>query len=326
MLAFLRPHHNNCAAFVQKLARPSDSASLLNCASALWRPIFHRCIFMLLLWFTTAIWAFSFSLIGVYLSGQVDSYFLVFSRVLLATLVFTPFLLRHRIAPKLAAQLMLIGAVQLGLMYIAYYHSFLLLTVPEILIFTITTPIYITLIYDALVKKFHARYLISAVLAVAGAAVIRWDNLSGDFWLGFLLVQASGICFAFGQVGYKVVFERLPAPHPPQYLVFGWFYLGALIIAVPAWLMWGNTQQLPNTSVHWGLLLWLGVVASGLGFFMWNKGSTQVNSGQLATMNNMLIPAGLLVNIVLWNHDINLLRLSAGGCIMLAALLGSQRK
>lgn len=280
---------------------------------------------MLLLWATTAIWAFSFSLIGVYLAGQVDSYFLAFSRILLATLVFLPLLVRYRIAPKLAFQLTTIGALQLGLMYLAYYHSFLLLSVPEILIFTITTPIYITLIYDLLVKQFHRRYLISALLAVIGAAIIRWDNLSSDFWLGFLLVQASGVCFALGQVWYKVIYERLPAPQPKHHQVFGWFYVGALLVALPSWFFLGS-NQLPDSELQWGIIVWLGVVASGLGFFMWNQGSTQVSSGQLATMNNMLIPAGLLVNIVLWNHDINLLRLGLGACIMLAALLGSSRK
>lgn len=278
-----------------------------------------------LLWATTAIWAFSFSLIGVYLAGQVDSYFLAFSRILLATLVFLPLLIRYRISPKLAIQLTAIGALQLGLMYLAYYHSFLLLSVPEILIFTITTPIYITLIYDLLVKQFHQRYLISAILAVIGAAIIRWDNLSSDFWLGFLLVQASGICFALGQVWYKVIYERLPTPQPKHHQVFGWFYVGALLVVLPSWLFLGS-NQLPSSPLQWGILVWLGVVASGLGFFMWNQGSTQVSSGQLATMNNMLIPAGLLVNIILWNHDINLLRLSLGACIMLAALLGSSRK
>lgn len=39
----------------------------------------------------TALWAFSFSLIGVYLAGQVDGYFAVLIRVTLAMLVFLPF-------------------------------------------------------------------------------------------------------------------------------------------------------------------------------------------------------------------------------------------
>ncbi|MGL6251735.1 MAG: EamA family transporter, partial [Billgrantia desiderata] len=54
----------------------------------------------------TALWAFSFSLIGVYLAGQVDSYFAVLVRVALAALVFLPFL-----RPRL-----LVGRQRLALM------------------------------------------------------------------------------------------------------------------------------------------------------------------------------------------------------------------
>jgi hypothetical protein len=39
----------------------------------------------------TLLWAFSFSLIGVYLAGQVDAWFSVLMRITLATLVFLPF-------------------------------------------------------------------------------------------------------------------------------------------------------------------------------------------------------------------------------------------
>ncbi len=47
---------------------------------------------MALLIITTILWAFSFSLIGEYLAGSVDSYFSVLMRVGLAALVFLPFL------------------------------------------------------------------------------------------------------------------------------------------------------------------------------------------------------------------------------------------
>ena len=40
----------------------------------------------------TVLWAFSFSLIGEFLAGSVDSYFAVLTRIVLATLVFLPFL------------------------------------------------------------------------------------------------------------------------------------------------------------------------------------------------------------------------------------------
>ena len=275
---------------------------------------------MLYLWATTLLWAFSFSFIGVYLAGQVDSYFAVVTRIGLAALVFLPFLLRYKTEPKIAVQIMAIGAIQLGLMYLFYYHSFLLLSVPEILVFTIFTPVYITLLNDVFSKSFHLRYLLGALIAILGAAIIRWDNLSSDFWLGFLIVQGSNLCFASGQVLYKYRLAHWPNPvKPPQFYFFGWFYLGALAVAVPAWLFFGQANY-PTSITQWSVLLWLGIVASGLGYFMWNYGATKVNTGQLATMNNMLIPAGLLVNLVIWNHNTDLIRLLCGSGIILLAL------
>ena len=38
--------------------------------------------------------------------------------------------------------------------------------------------------------------------------------------------------------------------------------------------------------MQWSVLVWLGVVASGLGYFMWNYGATQVDAGTLGIMNN----------------------------------------
>lgn len=75
--------------------------------------------------FITLLWAFSFSLIGVYLAGRVDGYFSVVSRVALAALVFLPFLRLKGVPKSLMLKLMLIGAIQLGLMYCFYYQSFL---------------------------------------------------------------------------------------------------------------------------------------------------------------------------------------------------------
>ena len=69
--------------------------------------------------------------------------------------------------------------------------------------------------------------------------------------------------------------------------------------------------------MQWGILVYLGVAASGLGYFAWNKGATMVNSGTLAVMNNALVPAGLVVNILIWNRDANIPRLLIGGAIII---------
>ncbi len=266
----------------------------------------------------TILWAFSFSLIGVYLAGQVDAYFSALMRVALAALVFLPFL--RPLPLKLAGKLMALGAIQLGCMYVFYYQSFLLLSVPEVLIFTILTPVYVTLIFDLLQGRFSFRYLLTAIIAVLGAAIIRYSAVGDNVFTGFMVVQGANICFALGQVGYKVLLERENLQRP-QRAIFGYFYLGALAVTIVTWFLFGNPAKLPTTALQWEILLYLGLVASGLGYFLWNKGATQVDAGTLAIMNNALIPAGLIVNLLIWNRDANLLRLALGGAVLLFSLV-----
>lgn len=278
----------------------------------------------------TLLWAFSFSLIGVYLSGQVDSYFAVLTRVSLAALLFAPFLRVRRLPLRLVLALMAVGALEIGLMYAFFYQSFLWLSVPEVLLFTIFTPVYVTLIEDMLAARFSPVYLLTATGAVAGAAVIRYHGVSDGYWTGFAIVQGANLCFAAGQVAYRHVARRLPADVPSR-AIFGWFFMGAWPLAALLFLLLGDHQALPQTGVQWAVLLWLGLGASGVGYFAWNKGAVAVDAGALAVMNNALIPAGLLVNLLIWNHDANIGRLAAGAAIIglslaLNALWGGGRR
>lgn len=273
---------------------------------------------MALLIVTTILWAFSFSLIGEYLAGHVDSYFSVLMRVGLAALVFLPFLRTRGQSLRTLLMYMLVGAMQLGIMYLFSFRAYLYLTVSEFLLFTVLTPLYITLIYDLLSRrKLRWGYLLSALLAVIGAAIIRYDKVSDHFWTGLMFVQLANLSFAIGMVGYK----RLMEVHPmPQHNAFAWFYLGAFIVAVAAWFMLGNPQKLPTTALQWGILVWLGVVASGLGYFMWNYGATQVDAGTLGIMNNVHVPAGLLVNLAIWQQQPHWPSFIIGALVIMASL------
>ena len=267
----------------------------------------------------TLLWAFSFSLIGEYLSGQVDNDFAVLTRVLLAGLVFVP-LLRWRGLPRgLSGGMVLVGVLQFGVTYLCLYRAFGYLTVPEVLLFTITTPIYVALIDDAFYRRFSPVALAAALLAVVGAAVIRYDGVTGEFVTGLLLIQIANAAFAAGQVGYKHLYQHYPVD-VPAHRVFGYFFVGGALVSVPSFVIFGDTSMLPATALQWGVLVWLGLVATGAGLFFWNRGACLVDGGTLAVMNNALIPAGLLVNLVIWNRDADLLRLALGGIIMVAAL------
>lgn len=272
-----------------------------------------------LLVFVTVLWAFSFSLIGEFLSGHVDSDFAVLTRVLLATMIFLPITRWRGIPGQRVMGIMLCGALQFGITYALLYRSFAFLTVPEVLLFTVFTPLYITLIDDALNRRFSPGALLAAAVATAGAVIIRYDQLSDDYLTGFLMLQVANITFAAGQTGYRHLMHAWPMP-VAAWRTFGYFFIGALIVALPSYLIFGNRELLPANQLQWSILIWLGVVASGAGMYLWNRGACHVDAGTLAIMNNALVPAGLVVNLTIWGHNEPLLPLLVGGAVIIMSL------
>lgn len=268
----------------------------------------------------TILWAFSFSLIGQYLAGQVDSDFAVLVRVLIATAVFAPFTLWRGLPRPLLAGFWLAGALQFGVTYLCLYRSFAVLTVPEVLLFTVLTPIYVTLFDDALARRFNRWALLAAAVAVAGGIIIRFKKIEGDYLLGFLLLQLANATFAAGQVLCRRLLLRYPTGQP-LFRFFGHFFLGALLLTLPSFLLFGDASRLPQTAVQWGVLVWMGLFATALGMFWWVKGSTEVDAGALAVMNELHVPAGLLVNVLIWNRNADLRSVALGGTVILASLL-----
>ena len=267
----------------------------------------------------TVLWAFSFSLIGQYLAGQVDSDFAVLVRVLIAAVIFLPFTRWRGLPTRLLGGFWLAGALQFGVTYLCLYRSFTVLTVPEVLLFTVLTPIYVTLLDDGLAKRFNPWSLVAALVAVGGGIIIRFEKIEGDYLIGFLLLQLANLTFAAGQVLCRRLLARYPTDQP-LHRFFGHFFLGAMVLAVPSFLLFGDAGRLPQTAVQWGVLVWMGVFATALGMYWWVKGSTLVDAGTLAIMNELHVPAGLLVNLLIWNRNADLHKLAIGGAVIIASL------
>ena len=269
--------------------------------------------------FVTLIQAFSFSLIGEYLAGHVDSYFAVLVRVVLAGLVFIPLTRWRQVEPGFMRGMLLIGALQFGITYVCLYLSFRVLTVPEVLLFTILTPLHVTLIEDALNRRFNPWALVAALVAVMGAAVIRFDSISPDFFKGFLLLQLGNFTYAAGQVMYRHLVARYPSDLP-HYRRFGYFYLGALAVVLPAFVLFGKADFWPEAPLQWGVLVFLGLVSTALGLYWWNKGACMVSGATLAVINNVHVPVGLFFSLLIWNQHEPLGRLFLGGLVILIAV------
>ncbi len=264
-------------------------------------------------------WAFSFSLIKGNLTG-VDSNFVSFARMALSFLVFLPFTRFKKTGFKLGWKLVLTGVFQFGVMYIAYIASFKTLKAYEVALFTIFTPIYVTLINDAFEKRFNAIHLITATLAVVGTWIVEsGQSLSSGILSGFLLVQVSNIAFAFGQVYYRKLMATTDGLKDRD--VFGILYLGAVVVTALATLLFTPLQSIVLTSRQILTLVYLGVFASGICFFLWNLGARKVNAGALAIFNDLKIPLAVTVALLVFREQTNWLNLLVGGGIVVLSLI-----
>ena len=273
---------------------------------------------MLQLFVASVIWSFSFGLIGSQLAGLPTAW-LAAVRLAVAAAVFLPF--ARRVPPKTGAALFGIGTVQFGLMSLAYMSSFRHLKSHEVALFTVMTPVYVVVVSDLLSRTFHGANLLAALLSVVGAGVILWKGVASEAPLtGFLLVEASNLCFALGQLAYREVLRKSGCPLSDRQ-VFFWLYLGGLAALLP-FGVWDAVRFAPCPSARQvGVLLYLGVFVSGLSYFLWNSGARRVSSGVLAVMNNVKIPLGVLVSLWLFREPVNAATLSAGGVLILAAFV-----
>jgi drug/metabolite transporter (DMT)-like permease len=180
---------------------------------------------MFLLLIVSVIWALSFGLTAQ-VSG-LGAPFVTAARTLLAALVFLPFLNVKGMPPGRVLAFAGIGALQFGLMYLLYIASFRWLRPSEVALFTVFTPLFVTLVSDL----FEGR-LSWSVLVAAGIAV----------------------------------------------------------------------------------------VASGLGFFLFNAGARRTDIGTLAIFNNMKIPLAILAAGLLFREAVDWSRLAVGGAVIAIAL------
>ena len=269
------------------------------------------------------VWAFSFGLIGNHLAGLPPAW-VGWIRLALSTGVFLPFV--RRVPWKIGLGLFATGAVQFGLMYLAYLTSFRFLKSHEVALFTVTTPILVALLSDLGARRWRPCNFLAASLAVGGAAILQWVELESTAPLiGFLLMQASNLCFAAGQLAYRVLMARL-VPAMPDHRIFFWMHLGGFAVLTPMILTDRLGQELPvPTPMQWAILAYLGVMASGICFFLWNRGARFVSAGQLAVMNNLKIPLGVAVSLFVFREAADLRSFLAGALLVAVALLSVRK-
>lgn len=261
----------------------------------------------------TICFSLSFGLIKTQLT-TLPSEFVVFTRLFLASLLFIPFIKRTNLKTCMLA--LLIGAVQFGIMYLCFINAFHFLQANEIALLTTTTPVFVAIWATLCGEKFKKIYLLCILLSVIGAGIIVWKNITFDMlFKGILLMELSNCSFALGQVLWKKYIGK-----EKSYLI-AYAYLGATILVLPLVFFKTNINNLNLTIYQILSILYLAFIPTGIGFFLWNKGSTLVSYTTLSIMNNLKIPLGVLFSILIFKEKINFVNFSIGLFVIIVAII-----
>ena len=265
---------------------------------------------MLYLTIVSILWSFSFGIIKFGLTG-VDSIFISFFRSLIAFIFFSSLTLYNIKKFTFDTKLIIIGAIQFGLMYVFYIQSYQYLPAYLVATFTITTPIFVGLFSQALMKEsFSKNGILSIILVLIGSFMMRF-NLANplDYWFGFILIQCANMFFASGQI----MFKKWHTENSDKDIVhnFSQMFFGATIVTSLFYFQTVDVQNILSTT-NLLSLIFLGICSTGIGFLLWNIGATKVSNTRLAIMNNVVIPLAVLNSFFIFGEDINILLFMPG--------------
>ena len=259
---------------------------------------------MIYLVLVSILWSFSFGIIKYGLAG-IDSAFISLMRSLIALLFCASLTLYNFKKFSFDVRLILIGAIQFGLMYVLYIQSYQYLPAYLIATFTITTPLFIGIfsqLYDNM--SFSSNGKLSIILVVIGSLMMRFNIVNPfDYWLGFFLIQCANVCFAIGQI----MFKRWHSKNTSVNIIYNFsqMFFGAVLITSIFSLINSTNLSMLNTSNLYALLF-LGLFSTGFGFLAWNIGATQVSNERLAVMNNAVIPIAIINSFLIFGETISL--------------------
>ena len=258
---------------------------------------------MIYLIIVSILWSFSFGIIKYSLSG-VDSSYISFIRSLIALLFFSSISIYNIKKFTLDLKLILIGALQFGLMYIFYIQSYAYLPAYLIATFTITTPIFVGLASKYIARQSISKNGIYAIsLVIIGSFLMRINFVNPfDYWVGFLLIQFANLFFASGQIlfkEWKIKNDSTDILHN-----FSQMFLGATLVT-SLFYLFSSTGGNQLSSENLFALIFLGLISTGLGFLFWNLGSLKVTNDKLAVMNNLIIPIAILNSYFIFGEQID---------------------
>ena len=281
----------------------------------------------------TFIWSWNFVVArGIF--RQVPPVSLAFYRWLTATLIIFPFAFsafkkEWPVVRKSFLYFLLAAATGISMfntfIYIGAHYT---TAINLALIGTTSSPILSVLLAGIFLKeKIHLLRIAGMVVCIAGILVLlsngNFHNLlhlhftRGDSW-----VLGAGLAFAI----YNTMVRKKPAAVSPVSFLFVVFWLGTLLL-VPFYVR----ETAVSEPVHWQvstilIILYLGLAASVLCFWIWNIAIRNLGAGRAALFGNLIPVFSTLEAVLILGERINWVHGLSFGLVITGLLLANLRK
>ncbi|MBR2386948.1 EamA family transporter [bacterium] len=274
---------------------------------------------MISLILATIFFSISFGLIKANLA-TLDPNLVSFLRLFFASMIFLPvfILKKNNVTKKDFIQALLIGTIQFGLMFIFYIQAFKFLKGSEIVLLTTSTPFFVLLISSIYSKKIDFIQILLVAIAIFGGFFVVFRENSLNFAiLGIVFMELSNLSFALGQILWKKQIDSSSSA-----LMFP-AYFGACLLALFSSFLFSKTEIIKITNIQWFSILYLAIIPTGIGFWLWNMGAKKVSETTLSVMNNLKIPIGAIFAILFFKESVKFENFTIGLLLILIAIFGS---
>ncbi len=276
-----------------------------------------------------AVWAGSFSVIKQLLDDGVAARDVAILRYAIAAPGFAFVLWRARGLPGLTRSDALRVAAA-GLIVVVGYHLFLNVgeshTTSGVAALVVALAPGMTLVLAAAVglERIAGRQVLGLAVAFAGVAIVvalgSGESLSFDSARGPLIVLGAPLCFAL----YNVLLKPLLGRHDLLALTAATSLVGmlGLVPFVRGSTVDAVTEATPGTAA---LLLYLGVIATLLGYVLWNVGLRGIGPTRAVSFTYAISPVAVLIGAVALDEPVTLW-LAVGGVLVVGGIVLAQRR
>lgn len=173
-------------------------------------------------------------------------------------------------------------------------------------------------------EKFGWNLLAGFAFAMAGIALIIYNGRVLQLNpLGDTLALACSVAFS----GYSVLARKVAVEYGKLVVVRKTFFWG-LFAALPVWLWSGGAHAaLPKLDgAAWANLLYLAIVASVLGYGMWNKAVGLIGSVRTSNYIYLMPLITMLAAVLVLNERITPIMLAGGALILIGVYVNEHRR